>query len=245
MQRGARCAASPLRGKTLVSRLLCRALALVLAALAPLLAGAASPSAAHPFGDPQTVEVEATSEPTEVRVRWRAGGADDLTLLAISLGALPQDRVMLDGAVWFEDGDADALAAAPRFADYLLDRIGVASGAIDCPGAVTGTDLLGAGATLVFTCPAPVETATVDVRTLLDLHPAYRALATGPDGQRAVYDQDVTSHDWTFAGHPSGSVAAPASAGRSAAAQLGTIGGIALAAVVAGLLWYRRRGRRA
>jgi hypothetical protein len=200
---------------------------------------------AHPFGDPQTVEVE--GEGADVRVRWRAGGADDLTLLAISLGALPRDRVMLDGAVWFEDGDDEALAASPAFADYLLDRITVASGAADCPGSVAGTDLVGAGATLVFTCPATVDAATVGVRTLLDLHPAYRTLATGPDGQRAVYDQAATSHEWVFADDldPAASVSAAAGTGRSAAVQLGTVGGVVLAAVLAGLVWFRRRGRRA
>ena len=173
-----------------MSRLLClprrgpATLLTILTAVLVLLVPA--PADAHPFGDPQTVEV--TGDAEQVRVRWRAGGTDDLTLLAVALGALPRDRVMLDGAVWYEDGDAEALAASPAFADYLLDRITVASGPADCPGELVGTDLLGAGAVLAFTCAVPVEAATVEVRTLLDLHPAYRTLATGPDGQRAVYD---------------------------------------------------------
>lgn len=210
-----------------------------LAVLAPV------PAQAHPFGDPQTVEVSGDGE--EVRVRWRAGGADDLTLLAVSLGALPDDRVMLDGAVWYEDGDADALAATPAFADYLLDRITVVAGSTACAGSLTGTDLLGDGATLTFACAEPADAATVEVRTLLDLHPAYRTLATGPGGQRAVYDKASASHDWTLATGPDAAAALPASSevGRSAAVQLGTVGAVALATVMAGLLWVRRRGRRA
>lgn len=217
-----------------------------LAALVPVAAQA------HPFGDPQTVEVSGTAGPDdEVRVRWRAGGADDLTLLALELGALPAERVMLDGAVWYEDGDADALAASPAFTDYLLDRITVAAGRSRCRGEVTDLDLVGAGATLAFACPEPADVATVRVRTLLDLHPAYRTLATGPDGQRAVYDERHPSHDWSLASGPEATTAtaavsaASAGVGRSATVQLGTVGAVALVTVMAGLLWHRRRGRRA
>lgn len=218
-----------------------------LAAIVPVAAQA------HPFGDPQTVEVSGTGERNEVRVRWRAGGADDLTLLAVELGALPAERVMLDGAVWYEDGDADALAASPAFGDYLLDRITVTAGRSRCRGAVSDLDLVGTGATLTFSCPGPTDVATVEVRTLLDLHPAYRTLATGPEGQRAVYDARSTSHDWSLTGGDSSPAtpaevsvsAASADVGRSAALQLGTVGAVALAALLTGLLWLRRRGRRA
>lgn len=219
--------------------------------LAVLVLGAAgalamvTPAEAHPFGDPQTVEISSTGD--EVRVRWRAGGADDLTLLAVELGALPAARVLMDGAIWYEDGDADALAASPAFTDYLLDRITVAAGRARCRGEVADLDLLGAGAALAFACPGRVDVATVEVRTLLDLHPAYRTMATGPDGQRAVYDAEGTSHDWTLDGGPTTSAAgsaASADLGRSAALQLSTVGAVALATVMAGLLWLRRRGRR-
>lgn len=229
-------------------RLFCRALAVLIAALVPLMTDAATPAQAHPFGDPQTIEVEsAPSEPATVRVRWRAGGADDLTLLGVELGAIPADRVMMDGAVWYEDGDADLLAASPAFGDYLLDRVQVDDGATPCEGDVTALDLLGAGATLTFRCPAPVTTATVTVQTLLDLHPAYRALATGPGGQRAVYDKDATSHDWSLTGsvEPAAALSASTDPGRSAALQLGTIGGVAILAVLSGVFWFGRRGRRA
>ncbi|GAA4373575.1 hypothetical protein GCM10023146_25270 [Nocardioides caricicola] len=217
-------------------------LAALVAALAVLAPG---PAVAHPFGDPQTVEIGGAGG--EVRVRWRAGGADDLTLLAVSLGALPASRVMLDGAVWYEDGDAEALAASPAFEDYLLDRIAVTAGTAACPGSLTEIDLLGDGATLTFGCGERADTATVEVRTLLDLHPAYRTLATGPGGQRAVYDRTTASHDWAIAGEPGTPAALPASSevGRSAAAQLGTVGAVALASVLGGVLWSRRRGRRA
>lgn len=55
---------------------------------------------AHPFGDPQTVVVGVDgADAAVVRVRWKVGGLDDLTLLGVSLGVLPQERVLLDGAV--------------------------------------------------------------------------------------------------------------------------------------------------
>jgi hypothetical protein len=212
---------------------------LVVAIAAPLLAP--SPAQAHPFGPPQTVTVEADDQ-GDVRVQWRVGGTDDLTLLGISLGVIPEDRVMLDGAVVFEDGDAAMLAAAPELGDYLLGHVEVSSGGTACTGEAVVTDGLAVdGAALTYDCGEAVTTAAVQVTTLTDLHPAYRTLATGPDGQRAVYDAEQPSHEWTLAdGAPA---TQPDDLGTSAAVQIGLVlGGLLLAglAVLVVLAWTRR-----
>lgn len=220
-----------------------RVAALLAAVLAALLVPA-TPAGAHPFGPPQTVTVDADEEADTVRVRWRVGGTDDLTLLGISLGVIPEDRVMLDGAVVFEDADATTLAAAPAFADYLLRHVAVTSAGSACRGELVSSDALATdGVELAFACAPGLTTAAVEVTTLTDLHPAYRTLATGPDGQRAVYDAEQPTHEWALAGDaPAGQAA---DLGTSAALQIGTVLGVLLLSVLAGLVWFRRRGRAA
>ncbi|WP_244931962.1 hypothetical protein [Nocardioides sp. W7] len=221
-------------------RVLVLALTAVLTALPILVAG---PAEAHPFGPPQQVAVDADDAPGTVRVRWRVGGTDDLTLLGVSLGVLPPDRVMLDGAVFYEDADASALAASAAFRDYLLEHIEVAGDGSPCAGDVTADETLATeGVEVSFDCAEPVTTAAVSVTTLTDLHPAYRTMATGPAGQRAVYSADQPDHEWSLAGEPAGDAA---TSGTSAALQLGAALGVLLLAVLAGLVWFRRRGRRA
>lgn len=215
--------------------------------------------ARHPFGDPQTVEISATDG--TVQVHWEVGGQDDLTLLGIHLGVLPEDRIMLDGAIVYDEDDGDLVASAPEFEDYLLDHIGVTADGLDCAGEVTGVGDLTAdeGADLSFTCPADAAAATVTVTMLTDLHPAYRTLATGPEGQRAAYSRTQDSHEWalpvtagdmstTVAGTSgSGSAASPVSdgddLGQSAALQMGAVGAVLLI-LVAGAVALRRRSQR-
>ncbi|MEV0811387.1 hypothetical protein [Micromonospora sp. NPDC050200] len=209
------------------------------------------PASAHPFGAPQQIEVAGEGD-HGVRVRWLVGGTDDLTLLGIALGVLPEDRVMLDGAVIYEASDVAAMAGAPEFAEYLTERIAVTQDGQPCEGEVSVADDLAAdGAEVRFTCPEPVSTVTVTSRMLTDLHEAYRTFARGSDGQKAVYDATHESADWTIgAGADTGSrpassqTVAAVSSGRSAL-QLLVVGGVLLAAVAAGTFWYRRRGRQA
>ncbi|MET8199842.1 hypothetical protein [Micromonospora taraxaci] len=203
-----------------------------------------SPAVAHPFGDPQTVSITPDEQrPDVVRVRWRVGGPDDLTLLGVSLGLLPADRVLLDGAVDYRTTDPAVLASSEQFPAYLLKQITVADGARQCVGAVAPLKALArAGATVDYTCPGPVGTVTVAVRMLTDLNPAYRAMATGPGGQRAVYGSGEDSHDWTLAG--GAPTVGSASRGRSAAVQLAAVVGGALLVAVGALLVSRRVRRR-
>ncbi|MEU8000335.1 hypothetical protein AB0B66_04065 [Catellatospora sp. NPDC049111] len=204
---------------------------------------APAPVQAHPFGDPQTVAIAAdAARPEVVHVRWKVGGVDDLTLLGVSLGLLPQDRVMLDGAVFYQDSDAAAIGPSTEFSAYLLKQITVTSNGLACAGAVAPpNDLARTGVTIDYTCAGPVGTVAVAVRTLTDLNPAYRTLATGPGGARAVYTSDQASHDWVLGDAPA--QAAP-DLGRSAAVQITAVVGGVLVAAVAALLVWRWSGRR-
>jgi hypothetical protein len=216
--------------------------------LAGLLVGVAvlvpaRPAAAHPFGDPQTVVVSVDEQrPEVVHVRWRVGGPDDLTLLGVALGLLPADRVHADSTVETRYTDAGTIAASQRFTEYLLRRITVTGPGGGCPGTVEQPiGSLGLkGATADYTCPAPVDTATIAVRMLTDLNPAYKTLATGPNGQRAVYQGADDTRAWTFTGLP-----APGATGlgRSAAIQLAAVIGGVLLAAAAGFAVVRRRNR--
>ncbi|MEV4534452.1 hypothetical protein AB0J82_11545 [Asanoa sp. NPDC049518] len=205
------------------------------------------PASAHPFGDPQTVAISLDAQRRDaVHVTWRVGGPDDLTVLGVALGLLPEDRIMIDGAVDYRSTDPGVLAKSDEFRRYLLDRITITSDGRPCVGTVAPVLSLGLkGATADFVCAGPVATATVAVRMLTDLNPAYRTLATGPDGQKAVYDGSAETHDWTLAGAPP---QADAGRGRSAAVQLGAVVGLILVVAGACLLTVRRvrraRGRR-
>ncbi|MEU3456609.1 hypothetical protein ABZ671_23855 [Micromonospora sp. NPDC006766] len=218
-----------------------RAVALAACAVTGSITAAPAPAAAHPFGDPQTVTIARDQQrPEVVRVRWHVGGPDDLTLLGVSLGLLPQDRVLADGAIDYRHTDAAVIGSSEEFAAYLLKQITVTDRERSCLGAVEPPKSLARiGATVDYTCPGSVGMVTVAVRMLTDLHPAYRALATGPHGQRAVYGSGEDSHDWVLAGTPA---AGSSSLGRSAAAQIAAVTGGAL--LVAMLIMWRRSRRR-
>ncbi|MFG1991635.1 hypothetical protein ACGFJ7_16845 [Actinoplanes sp. NPDC048988] len=200
----------------------------------------ARPAAAHPFGDPQTVTVALDpARPEVVRIRWKVGGLDDLTLLGVALGVLPEDRVLLDGAVFYQASDAGAVGPSAQLAAYLLKQITVTGAGEACPGTVLAPkDLARQGVTVDYACPAPVGRAAVAVRTLTDLNPAYQTLATGPGGQHAVYRDGEVTHDWVL-----GDVAADEpDLGRSAAVQIGGVALGVLLVVIVLVVAVRRRG---
>ncbi|NUT31553.1 MAG: hypothetical protein HOV79_00620 [Hamadaea sp.] len=171
--------------------------------------------------------------PRVVSVRWRAGGLDDLTLLGVALGVLPRDRVMLDGAVDTRPSDAAAIGQSEQLRDYLRRQITVARGDASCAAEFVAPVDAKSGITIDYTCSAPVGTATIAVRTLTDLNPAYRTLASGPGGKRAVYTADDDSHTWAL-GPPNA---------RKTASVLVTAAAGALLAVVLVLLVVRRKRR--
>ncbi|MBE1531565.1 hypothetical protein [Actinomadura algeriensis] len=211
-----------------------RSLAVCLALAGATSLAWASPARAHPFGDPQTLEVSA--EGSTVHARWRAA-ADDLTALALALRVLEVKRtyVYRDGALVPEESDesdAVSLAKSAKFGAYLTRNIRVKSGGTECPGTlVTAANLGEDGARLEFACAGAVASAEITVRTLTDLHPAYRTLASA-GGERHTYGEASPTHTWALDG--------------SAARADGTVLrlGIPIAVVGAagaGAFWFRRR----
>ena len=159
----------------------------VLALLAP------APAAdAHPFGPPQTAEISAAGD--RVQVQWRFGATDDISYLGAALEALPPERVLLDGAVLYEEGDEELLTGDPAFHDYVLEHLAASRGGEPCTGEVESVDdLPDEGVVVGFDCPRRTGPVSVTIDMLTDLHPAYRTLATGPGGQRTVYATDAPS----------------------------------------------------
>lgn len=198
--------------------------------------------AAHPFGDPQTLAVSRDgADPAVVHLTWKVGAADDLTLLGIHLGVLPEDRLMLDGAVAYDAGDAALVQQAPELMSYLREHLAVTAGGTTCtPRVGKAGDLVADGVDVAFTCPGTPTSVAVTATTLTDLHPAYRALATGPGGQHQVYGTDAPTHTWSLG------ATAPATTtpGSSAALQIGGVLGAVLSAVVVGAVVARRRRSR-
>lgn len=185
-----------------MKRLLARLPVRVPAALA---AGAlllvAAPAHAHPFGDPQQLEIIPDADLTQFNVTWKAA-ADVLTSLALRLDVLggPRATVFKDGAEvpsYVDKADADALSASPLLAQYLLSRIELSLGAEACRGVLVAVDDLATnGARLTYTCPAPGEELTVTAAMLTDLHAAYKTMATGPGGATHVFTVDAPTHDF-------------------------------------------------
>jgi hypothetical protein len=228
-----------------VRRLVIGAAISMLTCFAATLAGAA-PASAHPFGNPQTATVAVDGgNPRIVRVTWKPGALDDLALLRDFLDLPGRRSSYRDGLPNLSESAEAArqLTRAPALTRYLLGRVAVTSGGACAGRALPIDSLAGDGVTLEFTCSAPVTTASVELRTLTDLHPAYRTLATGPGGQRAVYDSDHETHDWAVTAAAAADSGVVASTGRSAALQLSAMGGV-LAAVVGAVLVVRRRRTR-
>ncbi len=179
-------------------------------------------------------------------MQWRPGAIDDLALLRDQLG-LPGAKTSYDGGLPSLADSAEAareLTSAAELPDYLLRRIAVTSAGGTCVGkALPITSLVREGVTLQFRCPAAVEKADIVLRTLTDLHPAYRTLATGPGGQRAVYDISHESHAWS-ASSTSVPTGTTSSTGRSAAIQLSVVGGIGIAFTLAITVLRRRRNQK-
>ena len=191
----------PRTGRTAAAALL---VAAVLVALAP-------PAVAHPLGAPQQLRLHTDGD--RVVVEWQAP-TDDLTALALHLGLLAETRTYVyeGGALvpaQSDAGDAEVLASSEALRTYLLDRLTVAQNGRVCPGRVTDTSRLSnEGARLTFACPDEIEDVRIEVRTLTDVHPAYRTMASSASGERATYSSNDTTHRWAL-GTSSGERAAP------------------------------------
>ncbi|GLZ04144.1 hypothetical protein Acsp03_16100 [Actinomadura sp. NBRC 104412] len=202
------------------------------------LGGGTAEAQAHPFGDPQRLEI--SREGATVRARWRAA-PDDLTALALALRVLGGKRtyVYRDGALVPEESDkSDAvlLAESPRLREYLLRNIRVTEKDAACPGKVVSTGNLAAdGAVLDFACPGAVTSASVTVTMLTDLHASYRTLASTAQGERHTYTKAAPTHTWSLdrsdrAGAGSNGTASWPTAAAIAAVALLASGGAVLGA---------------
>lgn len=223
--------------------------ALALTALLTLsfggLVGAAAPAQAHPFGDPQQLDVTATD--AGVAVHWRAAD-DDLTSLALRLDVLdgPRSQVYRDGALVperTESADAELLSASPRLEDYLLARVEVLAAGTPCAGSlVSADDLAQRGAFLEYDCPVAdeaLDAVTVRARLLTDLHAAYRTLATGPGGATHVFTVSSETHEFGLGDAvPDG----PTTAGSGVALVAWAGAGASALALTSLVLRRRRRG---
>ncbi|MET8278663.1 hypothetical protein [Micromonospora sp. NPDC005174] len=212
--------------------------AATLALLAP-----AVPAAAHPYGYPQTVTIAAdAARPDVVHLRWKPGGVDELTLLGVHLGLLPQDRVLLDGAVDTREKDATILAGSKLFANYLLRQMTVSSDGHACAGVVGKAS--DSGVDVDYTCPGPIGVARIEIRMLSDLDPAYRTVATGPKGKRQVYGPDAYFHDWLLGDAPPSAAADSGTGHDRGTAQLAALAVGPLLLVAAAVSILRRQVRR-
>ncbi|WP_110240820.1 hypothetical protein [Nocardioides gilvus] len=188
--------------KRLLPRLPVRLAAVVF--LVPLVV--AAPSGAHPFGDPQQLEITPadSDSSTQFDVTWKAAD-DDLTSLALRLDVLggPRATVFKDGAEvpsYVDEADAEKLAASPLLEAYLLSRIELSRGDEECQGELVDTDDLAAsGARLTYSCASPTSDGvplTVRAELLTDLHAAYSTMATGPGGATHVFTSDAPTHEF-------------------------------------------------
>lgn len=196
------------------------------------------------MGPPQQVSLSLAAS-DQVRVNWKAGAPDDLSWLAYDLGLLPADRIMLDGAITPQADDAQLLQGSPALARYLTTRISVTSDGRSCRAGVPEIgNLADAGATLVFSCPSAVHNARIELGLLTDLEASYATIATGQDGTQAVYNGQVTSHDWTFDPDAAPRPAAPSVVAALPSWTLIAGAGIGIAGLGGVSWWVVARSRR-
>lgn len=198
----------------------------------------ASPAAAHPFGPPPTAKITARG-PT-VTIEWSAT-PDDAVAIGELLGIMPPGSVAAyrqEGAAQVAPSGRDEarLSASPKLADYLTTNIVVTQDGQACEATVpTIPDFVHAGATVVATCPADVEEATLRITMLHDINGAYRTVGVGrrTDPPQSVFTTAAPEAVWRF----------------GVEASSGSPGAVVLAAaavavlVAAGAVVFRRRRR--
>lgn len=194
---------------------------------------AAPPAGAHPFGPPLQARLDVDG--AEVAVTWTAA-EDDWVNLGEHLDAFTtqtdEDGTPLTGA--------ELLARSDNLPSYLLSHVVIEQDGEPCEGQVTQLrDLLTLGAQLAYTCPRPVDTIELTVTTLTDVNENYRTVVTSDGASepaQALFTSTTATQRWSFDA---------ASGGGTAQVALTTAGGLVLAALTGGLLWWRRDvGRR-
>lgn len=220
-----------------------RALLVGSLALVVIAFGSPSPVQAHPFGSPQTASITAGGRDGAVAVRWLPGAVDDYSYLAAGIGLVDRDRTQGRGGLLYAKQDADTLAASTQFERYMADHITATTSGRTCPARVTiGDHLVADGVLVELACPPRSEDVQIVVSMMTDLHPAYRTLATGPNGQRFVYTSTAMEHTWSMTPEVGGG--GPSHQARSAATQLSVVVGTGGLLAALGFVLARRVGRR-
>ncbi|NHC15154.1 hypothetical protein [Motilibacter deserti] len=195
-----------------------RRLGLCAAAAAGLVVGVPAVASAHPFGPPLTAKLSAQGSSVE-----------------LELHAEPDDWMAIGQLVHaFDDVSGDTsttgeqrLVTSPKFAAYVLDNVRVRQHGVDCTGTVEPRpSLLKDGIVVVADCPADVETVTVDITTLHDVHENYRTVASGDGVPQTLFTSTDSSHDVAFTGGSSAPLPGLLTAGGILA--VGAVGAVAL-----------------
>ncbi|MFI6453360.1 hypothetical protein ACIBF6_17580 [Streptosporangium amethystogenes] len=165
------------------------------ALLVCVLAGWATPAAAHPFGPPSTARIEADG--SHVTLSWLPA-EDDWVALGQSLGAFEDPST---GTVSTELTGEQKLERSTALRDYLLEKITVAQAGRPCESRLEELRaLLADGARFVFDCRSPVTEVDVTVAALTDLNTAYRTMLvanTATPGQ-TLFTEAQTTQRLTF-----------------------------------------------
>lgn len=193
---------------------------------------AAPQAGAHPFGPPLSARLDVDG--TEVAVTWTAA-EDDWVSLGEFLGAFTGQTDQTGGTGEQLTG-AELLARSDNLPSYLLSHFVVEQDGRPCEGQVTQLrELLTLGAGMVYTCPRPVDTVELTVTTLTDINENYRTVVTSEDASepaQALFTNTTATQQWSFDA-TSGGVG-------TARVALMAAGGLILAALAGGLVWWRR-----
>lgn len=196
----------------------------------------APPVLAHPFGPPPTARISA--EGSQLVIDWVAT-PDDAVAIGEQLGLMPEGSV----AAYRQDSAAQVapssaaearLSASPDLHRHLTEHITVTQDGRQCESQVAPVaDFVHRGARIEVTCPHKIQTVSLRISLLHDLHEAYRTVGIGAASNppRAVFTVAAPEHDMTF-----GAAAAPA---RSTAVVAAVAGGAVLLVIT--LLLRRRR----
>ncbi|MEU6645836.1 hypothetical protein ABZ863_25250 [Saccharomonospora sp. NPDC046836] len=203
----------------------------LIVAVTGLMALAAVPAAAHPFGPPATATL--TAEGDRLALSWQPA-EDDWVALGRWLGAFEDPA---DAPVSTELTGEQKLQRSPAVRDYLLREISVRQQGRPCQGQLEElTELVARGARLVFDCPEPVAEVEVTITALHELNEAYRTVlsSTGANPAQVLYSTATPTQRLDFsAGGGGGS-------GQLLAVAIGTAAAIALTV----LLLVRRTDRK-
>ena len=154
-----------------------------------------------------------SSDGERVELHWTAA-SDDVADVAVAAGLWSSDKMWA-----YVEGEVDDLPSEEQIAaleheqdlhGYLLERFEVLQGDEPCsPDVELTSDIITDGIRMTFTCPQPVEDATLSVTVLQDRDPAYRTFSVDGSEQYAVHTSAQPEHRWDFTATPTEDRAIP------------------------------------